>query len=125
MCWRLRAHEYVCRAGTTASEMLPLMLPGKHRFWSHVAFAQKHQVRGLNLTMYWTPTVAEPWYLITTESTSQLGCASCAKRFRIEEMFREPPFFLAAVALFNLSQISLGLALLGKGVRLRKREYGL
>lgn len=89
VCLRLRAHEYVCRAEATSFEMLPVVLPGERRFWSHVAFTQKHQVRGLNLAMYWAPTAAEPWYLITTEPTCKLACASYAKRFRIEEMFKD------------------------------------
>jgi hypothetical protein len=89
VCLRLRAHEYVCRAGATSFEMLPLVLPGERRFWSHVAFTQKHKVSGLNLAMYWAPTAAEPWYLITTEPTCKLACASYAKRFRIEEMFKD------------------------------------
>jgi hypothetical protein len=86
---RLRAHEYVRRVGTLDFEMLPLVLPGERRFWSHVAFTQKPAVAGLNLAMYWAPTAAEPWYLITTEPTSKLACASYAKRFRIEEMFKD------------------------------------
>jgi hypothetical protein len=89
VCLRLRAHEYVRRAGTLDFEMLPLVLPGERRFWSHVAFTQKHAVAGLNLAMYWAPTAAEPWYLITTEPTCKLACASYAKRFRIEEMFKD------------------------------------
>jgi hypothetical protein len=89
LCLRLRAHEYVCRAGATYFEMLPLVLLGERRFWSHVAFTQKHAVSGLNLAMYWAPTAAEPWYLITTEPTCTLACASYAKRFRIEEMFKD------------------------------------
>ena len=89
VCLRLRAHEYVCRAGAPSFEMLPLVLPGERRFWSHVAFTQKHAVTGLNLAMYWAPTAAEPWYLITTEPTCKLACASYAKRFRIEEMFKD------------------------------------
>src|SRR5262245_29519846 len=39
--------------------------------------------------MYWAPTAAEPWYLITTESTCNLACASYQKRFRIDEMFKD------------------------------------
>jgi len=89
VCLRLRAHEYIRRAGTLDFEMLPLVLPGERRFWSHVAFTQKHAVAGLNLAMYWAPTAAEPWYLITTEPTCKLACASYAKRFRIEEMFKD------------------------------------
>jgi hypothetical protein len=69
--------------------MLPLLLPGERRFWSHVAFPQKHRVGGLNLAMYWAPAAAEPWYLITTEPTGTLACASYQKRFRIEEMFKD------------------------------------
>ena len=65
------------------------MLPGERRFWSHVAFTQAHAVAGLNLAMYWAPTAAEPWFLITTEPTGKLACASYAKRFRIEEMFKD------------------------------------
>lgn len=89
VCLRLRAHEYVCRAGDPSFEMLPLLLPGERRFWSHVAFTQKHAVVDLNLAMYWAPTAAEPWYLITTEATCKLACARYAKRFRIEEMFKD------------------------------------
>jgi len=86
---RLRAHEYIRRAGTLYFEMLPLVLPGERRFWPQVAFTQKHAVEGLNLAMYWAPTAAEPWYLITTEPTCNLACASYAKRFRIEEMVKD------------------------------------
>lgn len=89
VCLRLRAHEYVCRAGAPYFERLPLLLPGERRFWPHVAFTQKHAVAGLNLAMYWAPTAAEPWYLITTEPTCKLACASYQKRFRIEEMFKD------------------------------------
>jgi len=89
VCLRLRAHEYVGRAGALYFEQLPLVLPGERRFWPHVAFTQKHAVSGLNLAMYWAPTAAEPWYLITTEPTCKLACASYAKRFRIEEMFKD------------------------------------
>jgi hypothetical protein len=89
VCLRLRAHEHVCRAGAPYFEMLPLVLPGERRFWSHVMFTQKHAVSSLNLAMYWAPTAAEPWYLITTEPTCKLACASYHKRFRIEEMFKD------------------------------------
>ena len=89
VCLRLRAHEYVCRAGAAYFEMLPLVLPGERRFWPHVAFTQKHAVADLNLAMYWAPTAAEPWYLITTEPTCKLACAIYARRFRIEEMFKD------------------------------------
>jgi hypothetical protein len=89
VCLRLRVHEYVRRAGALPFELLPLVLPGERRFWSHVAFTQKHAVVGLNLAMYWAPTAAEPWYLITTEPTCKLACASYARRFRIEEMFKD------------------------------------
>ena len=89
LCLRLRAHEYVCRAGAPQFELLPLLLPGERRFWPHVTFTQKQGVSGLNLAMYWTPTAAEPWYLITTEPTCKLACASYQKRFRIEEMFKD------------------------------------
>src|SRR5262245_7821434 len=78
MCLRLRAHEYVRRVGVLYFEMLPLVLPGERRFWSRVAFTQKHAVAGLNLAMYWAPTAAEPWYLITTEPTGKLACQSYA-----------------------------------------------
>ena len=54
-----------------------------------MAFTQKHAVAGLNLAMYWAPTAAEPWYLITTEPTCKLACARYQKRFRIEEMFKD------------------------------------
>jgi hypothetical protein len=89
VCLRLRAHEYVCRAGALYFEPLPLVLPGTRRFWPQVAFTQTHAVRGLNLAMYWAPTAAEPWYLITTEPTCKLACSSYQKRFRIEEMFKD------------------------------------
>jgi hypothetical protein len=89
VCLRLRAHEYVCRAGALYFEMLPLLLPGQRHFWPQVAFTQKHAVAGLNLAMYWAPTAAEPWYLITTEPTSKQACACYQKRFRIEEMFKD------------------------------------
>jgi hypothetical protein len=89
VCLRLRAHEYVRRAGVAFFEMLPWLLPGDRRFWAQVAFTQKHAVEGLHLAMYWAPTAAEPWYLITTEPTCKLACASYAKRFRIEEMFKD------------------------------------
>ena len=89
VCLRLRAHEYVRRAGGDYFEMLPLLVPGERRFWPHVEFTQKHQVQGLNLAMYWAPTAAEPWYLITTAPTCKQACASYAKRFRIEEMFKD------------------------------------
>jgi hypothetical protein len=89
VCLRLRAHEYVCRAGAPYFEMLPLVLPGQRRFWAHVTFTQKHAVAGLNLAMYWAPTAAEPWYLITTEPTSKQACSRYHRRFRIEEMFKD------------------------------------
>ena len=88
-CLRLRAHEYVRRAGTRNCEMLPLVLPGERRFWPQVAFTQKHAVAGLNLAMYWAPTAVEPWYLITTEATCKLACQSYTTRFRIEEMCKD------------------------------------
>jgi hypothetical protein len=89
VCLRLRAHECVRRAGAAYFEMLPLVLPGERRFWPHVTFTHKHAVTGLNLAMYWAPTAAEPWYLITTEATCKLACATYQKRFRIEEMFKD------------------------------------
>jgi hypothetical protein len=89
VCLRLRAHEYVRRVGAPYFEMLPLVLPGERRFWPHVTFTQKHAVTGLNLAMYWAPTAAEPWYLITTEAPCKLACASYQRRFRIEEMFKD------------------------------------
>jgi hypothetical protein len=89
ICLRLRAHEYVRRTGAASFEMLPLVLPGERGFWACVAFTQKHAVEGLHLAMYWAPTAAEPWYLITTEPTCKLACLSYAKRFRIEEMFKD------------------------------------
>jgi len=89
VCVRLRAHEDVRRAGGLYFERLPLVLPGERRFWPQVAFTQKHAVAGLHLAMYWAPTAAEPWYLITTEPTGKVACASYAKRFRIEEMFKD------------------------------------
>ena len=85
----LRAHEYVCRTGAVSFELLALVLPGERRFWPHVAFTQKHAVAGLNLALYWAPTAAAPWYLITTEPTCTLACASYTRRFRIEEMFKD------------------------------------
>lgn len=89
VCLRLRAHEYVCRAGAPYFEMLPLVLPGQRRFWSHVTFTQKHAVAGLKLAMYWAPTAAEPWYLITTAPTGKQACSSYQRRFRIEELFKD------------------------------------
>ena len=89
VCLRLRAHEYVCRAGAPYFELLPLLLPGERRCWSHVTFTQRHAVSGLNLAMYWAPMAAEPWYLLTTEPTCKLACSSYQKRFRIEEMFKD------------------------------------
>jgi hypothetical protein len=88
VCLRLRAHEYVCRAGAWYFEPLPLVLPGERRFWAHLTCTQKHAVSGLNLAMYWAPTAVEPWYLITTEPTCKRACASYQKRFRIEEMLK-------------------------------------
>jgi hypothetical protein len=89
VCLRLRAHEYVRRAGSRSFEMLPLVLPGERRFWPHVAFTRSHAVEGLNLAMDWAPTAVEPWSLITTEPTGKLACQSYAPRFRIEEMFTD------------------------------------
>jgi hypothetical protein len=89
VCLRLRVHEYVQRTGAMFFEGMPVLLPGERRFWSHVTFTQRHQVAGLNLAMYWAPSAAEPWYLITTEPTCKLACASYQKRFRIEEMFKD------------------------------------
>src|SRR5262245_22637723 len=89
VCLRLRAHEYVCRAGAPSFERLPLVLPGERRCWSHVDFTQKHAVSGLNLAMYWAPTAAEPWYLSTTEPTCKHAWSSYQRRFRIEEMFKD------------------------------------
>jgi hypothetical protein len=86
---RLRAHEYVCRAGAAYFEMLPLVRPGERRCWAHVTFTQTPAVSGLNLALYWALGAAEPWYLITTESTCTLACASYQKRFRIEEMVKD------------------------------------
>src|SRR5713101_290250 len=56
LCLRRRAHEYVRRVGTPYFTMLPLVLPGERRFWSHVAVTQAPAVAGLNLAMYWAPT---------------------------------------------------------------------
>lgn len=89
VCLRLRAHEYVRRAGTAYFEMLPLLFPGHRRFWPYVTFTQHHAVAGLNLAMYWAPTAAEPWFLITTEPTCKLACTSSHTRFQIEEMFKD------------------------------------
>src|SRR5713226_9835681 len=36
VCLRLRAHEYVRRAGTLHFELLPLVLPGERCFWPRV-----------------------------------------------------------------------------------------
>jgi hypothetical protein len=58
-------------------------------FWEHITFTQKHAVSSLNLAMYWAPTAAEPWYLITTEPTCKRACGSYQRRFRIEEMFKD------------------------------------
>jgi len=76
LCLRRRAHEYVRRVGTPSFAMLPLGLPGERRFWSHVAFTPAPAVAGLNLALYWAPTAAEPWFLITTDPTCKLACAS-------------------------------------------------
>lgn len=89
VCLRLRAHEYVRRAGAAYFELLALLLPGERRFWPHVEFTPKHQVRGLNLARYWAPTAAEPWFLITTEPTGKLACASYQRRSRIEELLKD------------------------------------
>ena len=89
ICLRLRAHEYVGRAGAAYFERLPLLLPGDRCFWSQVTCTPKHAVGGLNLAMYWSPTAAEPWYLLTTEPTCKVACLSYAKRLRIEEMFKD------------------------------------
>jgi hypothetical protein len=89
VCLRVRAHEYVCRAGAPYFQRLPLVLPGERRFWPQVTFTQKHAVARLTLAMYWAPAAAEPWYLITTEPTCKLACSSYQKRFRIEEMFKD------------------------------------
>jgi len=89
VCLRLRAHEYVRRTGAADFEMLPALTRGERRFWPHVEFTQKHAVAALNLAMYWAPTADEPWYLITTEPTCKTACATYAKRFRIEEMFKD------------------------------------
>lgn len=89
VCLRLRAHEYVCRTGAPYFELLPFLLPGERRFWSHLTFTQKHAVGGLHLALYWAPAVAEPWYLLTTEPTCKRAGSSYQKRFRIEEMFKD------------------------------------
>jgi hypothetical protein len=89
VCLRLKADQYVRRAGAADFEPLPPLWWGQRRFWPHVQFTQKHAVAGLNLAMYWAPGTQEPWYLITTEPTSKLACASYQKRFRIEEMFKD------------------------------------
>ena len=89
LCLRLRAHEYVCRAEAEGFQMLPALRPGERRFWPAVAFTQKHAVGGLHLAMYWDRGSEEPWYLLTTEATCERACASYAKRFQIEEMFRD------------------------------------
>lgn len=89
LCLRLRAHEYVRRAGAEGFEMLPALRPEERRFWPAVAFTQKHAVGGLHLAMYWDRGSKEPWYLLTTEPTCQRACASSSKRFQIEEMFKD------------------------------------
>jgi hypothetical protein len=89
VCLRLRAHEYVCRAGAPYFERLPLLLPGERRCGSHVTFTQKHGVSGRNLARSWAPMAAEPWYLITTEPTCTRACSSSHKRFRIGEMCKD------------------------------------
>ncbi|MEW6297260.1 MAG: hypothetical protein AB1671_05900 [Thermodesulfobacteriota bacterium] len=89
LCLRLRAHDDVCRAGAPYFAMLPLLLPGQRRFWSSITFTPKHAVRGLTLAMYWAPTAAEPWYLLTTAPPCKLAWSSYQKRFRIEEMLKD------------------------------------
>ena len=89
VCLRLRAQADVRRAEAIFFESLPVLFPGARRFWPHVTFTQHHQVAGLSLAMYWAPTAAEPWFLITTEPTGKRACASYHKRFRIEEMFKD------------------------------------
>lgn len=89
LCLRLRAHEYVRRAGAEKFEMLPALCPGERHFWPEVAFTQKHAVSGLNLAMYWDRRSKEPWYLLTTEPNCARACASYSKRFQIEEMFKD------------------------------------
>jgi hypothetical protein len=89
VCLRLKAHEYVRRVGANVFEPLPALRWGQRRFWSQVQFTQKHAVAGLNVAMYWAPGSAEPWYLISTEPTCKLACATYHKRFRIEEMFKD------------------------------------
>ena len=89
LCLRLRAHEYVRREGAKAFQMLPALHPGERCFWPRVAFTQKHAVGGLHLAMYWDQRSKEPWYLLTTEPTCERACANYAKRFQIEEMFKD------------------------------------
>jgi hypothetical protein len=89
VCLRPRTREYVRQAGTAYFEMPPLVLPGECRFWPSVIFTHKHAVTGLNLAMYWAPTVAEPCYLITTAETCKLACTSYQMRSRIEERFKD------------------------------------
>jgi hypothetical protein len=89
LCLRLRAHEYVRRAGEEGFQMLPALGPGERRFWPAVAFTQKHAVGGLHRAMYWDRGSQEPWYLLSTEATCERACASYARRFQIEEMFRD------------------------------------
>ena len=38
VCLRLRAHEYVRRAGAASYEILPLLLPAERHFWPHATF---------------------------------------------------------------------------------------
>ena len=85
VCLRLRAHEYVCRAGAPYFERRPLGLPGPRRFGSHVTFTQKQAGAGLNLAMDWAPTAADPWDLSTTAPTGKPAGSSYQRRFRIEE----------------------------------------
>jgi hypothetical protein len=89
LCLRLRAHEYVRREGAKAFQMLPALHPGERCCWPRVAFSQKHAVGGLHLAMYWDQGSKEPWYLLTTEPTCERACANYAKRFQIEEMFKD------------------------------------
>ncbi len=86
---RLRRHEYVRRKEEVEFAMLPTLRRGQRGFWPEVYFTQQHRVAGVHLAMHWAAGAKEPWYLITTEPTCQQACASYARRFQIEEMFKD------------------------------------
>ena len=89
ICLRLRCHEYVRREAEVEFAMLPTLQQGQRDFWPEVYFTQKHRVSGVNLAMHWATGAKGPWYLITTEPTCQRACATYARRFQIEEMFKD------------------------------------